>query len=637
MHGKYHVPMIGESHQVSYLPPLPPPSRPFFGVPASTPSNKGPEISPTVEKGVTSGMMGIETGDIVATARRCESGADAADPLEDGVESSVPSTVTPLSQSPTEGHKTELSPKDFRWGVDSTSPAIAAAPVLALTATGKSLTLSSGVENLAHQTNVVDPKFAGRTKPNESKVQMGNTRAVTPERRSQIEEATVATVATGRMEVAPATPLEVQKPSPAPFHVPKMHEATGKITIRIPRRVILSYGNPKSSALSPPVADNRPSDNDEECDDEVSDESDPPLPEISPSTSGGREGDQWSDDSGTPEGGQMRPKPTSSTLGVSCSEMSRFQKDCPAPMLETETFLPPSEGGGGEAVVDVAEISDPAEGRIPAIRIRRLPRSIAGVSAVHEGDLSMLPSRASPCTWSSRTVSSGDSGGIESSCGWGVCSVSCDVAPPSVEAPPIPDLSFEDVAELVWDPRSGPKPKGAGDGKKDENSRRLAVERTMWERDSTLLGRVAPAHMEKAMQVLQTCRHDVEKAAQLLSVRHGIHVIGLSNVRKTRHSLAEQQAAVADGIGSLESGRGTDAASLRTLGKKSDAQGYSREEISLAGRAFMQHGRNLEKVTKQLGWKKNRVVSYYYSVWKYSPAYQVKNVPFCGAMSSMRD
>lgn len=615
--------MVGESHQVSYLPPLPPPSRPFFGVPASAPLKKSPEVSPTVGKDVVSGMVGIETSDVVATARRCESGADAADPLEDGVESSVPSTVTPPSQSPTEGHKTELSSKDFRWGVDSASPAMAAAPALALTATGESLALSSGAGDLAHQTNVVDPKFGGRAKPNESEAQVGDTRAVTPERRSQVEEAPVAKPEKDSTEDAPATPLEVQKPAPAPSRVPKVHEATEKFTIRIPRRVILSYGDPKASALCPPVDHDRPSDNEEECDDEVSDESDPPLPEISPSTSGERECDPWSDDSATPEGDEMRPKPTSSTLGVSCSEMS-FREDCPALMLGTEAFLPPSEAEGGETVVDVAEISDPAEGRIPAIRIRRIPRSSAGVSAGHEGDLSMLPARASPCSWSERTTS-GESGGIESCCGGGMSNV-CEVAPPSLKAPPIPDLSFEDVAEMVWDPRSGPKPKGAGDGKKDENARRLAVERTMWERDSTLLGRVAPAHMEKAMQVLQTCRHDVEKAAQMLSVRHGIHVIGLSNVRKTRHSLAEQQAAVVDGMEGLESGSGADAASLRALGKKTDAQGYSREEISLAGKAFMQHGRNLDKVTKELGWKKNRVVNYYYCVWKYSPAYQVKNV-----------
>lgn len=657
MHGKYHDPMVGESHQVSYLPPLPPPSRPLFGVPASVPSKKSREVSPielsrtTVGKDAAPGRMGVETSDVVATARRCESGADAADPpvrqtiVEDEVESSVPSTVTPPSQSPTEGCKTELSSEDFRWGIDAASPAAAAVPAPALTAMGKSLALSSGADDLAHQANVVDPKNSSRAKPNESVAQVQNTRAVTPERRSQVEEATAARPKKGSTEVAPATPLEVQKPAPAPSRVPKVREATEKFTIRIPRRVILSYGDPKTSAPCPPVsarsvAHDGLSGNDGEGDDEVSDESDPPLPEISPSTSGEREGDQWSDGSATPGGEDMRPKPTSATLGASCSEMS-FRRGRPAPMLETETFLPPSGAEGGETIVDVAGISHPAEGRIPAIRIRRLPRSSTGVSAGHEGDLSTLPLRASSCSWSGRTTSE-ESGGIESSCGRGISNV-CEVAPPSLEAPPIPDLSFEDVAELVWDPRSGPKPKGAGDGKKDENARRVAVERTMWERDSTLLGRVAPAHMEKAMQVLQTCRHDVEKAAQMLSVRHRIHVIGLSNVRKTRHSLAEQQAAGVDGMGGLEIGsgdvgrRGADAASLRALGKKADAQGYSREEIALAGKAFMQHGRNLDKVTKELGWKKNRVVNYYYCVWKFSPAYQVNNVQVYEVMLSMRD
>ncbi|CAM9267447.1 unnamed protein product, partial [Scytosiphon promiscuus] len=116
-------------------------------------------------------------------------------------------------------------------------------------------------------------------------------------------------------------------------------------------------------------------------------------------------------------------------------------------------------------------------------------------------------------------------------------------SPPPPPPPPPRDLTFEDVAELVWDPRSGPKPRGVAEarGPGGTIANRRALERAMWERDSTLLERVAPAHAEKAMQVLQMHRHDVERAAQMLTVRHGIHVVGLSSVRTTRNKRAEQQ------------------------------------------------------------------------------------------------
>ena len=234
-----------------------------------------------------------------------------------------------------------------------------------------------------------------------------------------------------------------------------------------------------------------------------------------------------------------------------------------------------------------------------------------------------------------------------------------------------PELSFEDVAELVWDPRSGPKPRRDG-----SRASRGSVERAMWERDSALLERVAPAHAEKAMQVLQMHRHDVERAGHMLMVRHGIPVVGLSSVRTTRNSRAEQQAASnsttsgpsltaglawrgssanvrgggSGGGGSNGGGGGKGggtgacgarppaaaaaaaaggvaAAGLaaRAATKKTDAQNVTREEARQAADAFMRHGRNLNAVAEALGWKKNRVVEYYYTVWKFSPAYQVNH------------
>ena len=67
----------------------------------------------------------------------------------------------------------------------------------------------------------------------------------------------------------------------------------------------------------------------------------------------------------------------------------------------------------------------------------------------------------------------------------------------------------------------------------------------------------------------------------------------------------------------------TAAAAVRAAGKKTDAQNVTREEARRAADAFMRYGRNLNGVAKALGWKKSRVVEYYYCVWKFSPGYQV--------------
>lgn len=227
------------------------------------------------------------------------------------------------------------------------------------------------------------------------------------------------------------------------------------------------------------------------------------------------------------------------------------------------------------------------------------------------------------------------------------------------------DMSLDDVAELLWDPRAGPKPKclytraaTIGDGGADEPASRAEVEeRAMWERDSMLLDRVPQAHMEKAMQVLQACRHDAERAAQMLTVRHGIPVVGLGGIRTTRHSRADQPSVpvaqpgflawhgapgmgaggtgVNGAAGSTGNSGGANAAlgggsqsntalhTARFMGRTVDLQGFSREETKAAGDAFMRFGRDLDAVKAALGWKKSRVVEYYYCVWKFSPAYQV--------------
>lgn len=255
---------------------------------------------------------------------------------------------------------------------------------------------------------------------------------------------------------------------------------------------------------------------------------------------------------------------------------------------------------------------------------------------------------------------------------------------------PIPDLSLDDVAELVWDPRAGPRPRGvepaataAADGTKNNDAvaaaagERLArLEKAMWDRDGTLLERVAPAHLEKAMLVLQTCRHDVDRAAQMLTVRLGIQVEGLG-IRTTRHSRVEKQPSSSSArlieptsarsalpwrggasssssfvaVGSSNDGGsgGSDASGGRvgavtlpggsrssvaggvggagrgagSAGRDADAQGFSREDTKQANDAFMRYGRDLNAVQSTLGWSKKRVVEYYYCIWKFAPQYQV--------------
>ncbi|CAN0483046.1 unnamed protein product [Ectocarpus sp. 12 AP-2014] len=322
-------------------------------------------------------------------------------------------------------------------------------------------------------------------------------------------------------------------------------------------------------------------------------------------------------------------------------------------------------------------------------RKRRLGAGGGGCSASGSGNGVTGPGTSSSS--SSSSSGSGSSSGREGGTG----ALAPPLPPPP---PPIPDLSFEDVAELVWDPRSGPKPRGAAEARGPRGAaaaNRSPLEQAMWGRDSALLERVAPAHAEKSMQVLQMHRHDVERAAQMLTVRHGIHVVGLSSVRTTRNKRAEQQqqqqqqfflnpaarppsssfpaaggSSGSSGGGGGGGGRSSGRASFEgwqaaaaprappaakpvgtaspthggasgpggggggggavaaaggapRCGKKADAQGVTREEAKLAGDAFMRHGRDLNAVQKALGWKRNRVVEYYYCVWKFSPAYQV--------------
>lgn len=243
-----------------------------------------------------------------------------------------------------------------------------------------------------------------------------------------------------------------------------------------------------------------------------------------------------------------------------------------------------------------------------------------------------------------------------------------------------PDLSLDDLAELVWHPRAGARPRGleppsaaqiragrigaVGQENDDATRDRVArLEKAVWDRDSALLEKVAPAHMEKAMQVIHTCRHDVERAAQMLTVRLGIQVEGLG-IRQTRNSRMgkKQQASHcsrkpspigtglawrgngvsagapgggSDGSGACGGASGGNGAGASTAGdaatgrgvvggsRKADAQGFTREETKMAGDTFMRYGRDLNAVTKVLGWKKGRVVEHYYCIWKYSPAYQV--------------
>ncbi|CAM9113622.1 unnamed protein product [Ectocarpus sp. 13 AM-2016] len=382
--------------------------------------------------------------------------------------------------------------------------------------------------------------------------------------------------------------------------------------------------------------------------------------------------------------------PVKGTPIVASSSATRGQAGVGA--AETASLaMKPLRSAVASATLASSSVTPPARSPSPnaAGRKRRLGAGGGGCSASGSGNGVTGPGTSSSSSSSSSSSGSGSSSAREGG-------TSALPPPPPSPPPPIPDLSFEDVAELVWDPRSGPKPRGAGEARGPRGAaaaNRSPLEQAMWDRDSALLERVAPAHAEKSMQVLQMHRHDVERAAQMLTVRHGIHVVGLSSVRTTRNKRAEQQqqqqqqfllnpaarppsssfpaaggssgssggggggggrssgrasfegwqaaaaprappaakpvgtASPAHGGASGPGGRGGGAVAAAggapRCGKKADAQGVTREEAKLAGDAFMRHGRDLNAVQEALGWKRSRVVEYYYCVWKYSPAYQV--------------
>ncbi|CAM9222587.1 unnamed protein product, partial [Discosporangium mesarthrocarpum] len=217
-------------------------------------------------------------------------------------------------------------------------------------------------------------------------------------------------------------------------------------------------------------------------------------------------------------------------------------------------------------------------------------------------------------------------------------------------------LYFSDFADVVWDPRPPPRRKvgEAGAGTEAEDGpEALAEAKALWQRDSDLLQRVAPVHAEKAMQVLQACRHDIERASQVLTVRHGIQVHGMPVTRTTRrsqwapptplplpctiparlqpptepphvHSTRRPTPGMAEaGGGEGRGGWAGPRAGFRVMVDRPDAEGYTREEVKQATEAFMRCGRDLVAVAAALGWQRSRVVEYYYRVWKFSPAYQV--------------
>lgn len=389
---------------------------------------------------------------------------------------------------------------------------------------------------------------------------------------------------------------------------------------------------------------------------------------------------------------------TPASLPAACEspEPSSSLKGAPVPTLASAAGGDSSASPQVPAGATAAATKDEAVVAVPAAAISSAGRprpwatvseevsaaSIRPTSSIVAGRKRKLPMGATQRGGGGSVGGGGGGIGAASNCGSGRRSSgrggghsgTRTLLPPPPPPPlPLPELAFEEVAELVWDPRSGPKPRGAAEarGQAGTAASKSALERAMWDRDSTLLERVSPVHMEKSMQVLQTCRHDVERAAQTLTVRHGIHVVGLSSVRTTRNKRAEQQAlspgaarrcpslagtgsggcgGSGGGGGGGSGGTGSGGASfegwqsaavsattattpVRAAAaavvvaprgcKQADAQGVTREGAKLAGDAFMRHGRDLNAVQKALGWPRNKVVEYYYCVWKYSPAYQV--------------
>ena len=577
------------------------------------------------------------TGEL--SAREAKEGGDADEPslLAHTACCGSPSVATP-SPSPGAYEAGLAKEQTVRRGCGTGRPSA----VTAATKMDNCLTRSTCPNDIVQL--VVNPNLDDRanTNANEAGARIGKAPPIMLERGSPRGKGAVASgdVANGGSKAVQAA---LEKPTLSPVPVPtssrlaQVRDTTEKATVEVARRVVLSVPSAEAQTFyrSTSVSDVTAHSPNGHGNDKAA-----AFPQIFPSSVEEGGASQWSNE-GTPHRERTCLEPTSGKCFPPCTQASFDRHDNPAPVQETGGFLQVQRKAA------CAIVSEPTG--IPTAAARKLSSTLPPQSSGYDNTIDValhveknIPP-VSPYACGKSTM--GKKGGGEGFSRDGVGNFYV-VAPPMSDGPPPPNLAFEDVAELVWDPRSGPKPKGAGEGRTGEKAK-LAVKRAMRERDSTLLGRVAPAHTERALQVLQTCRHDVERAAQMLSVRHGIHVIGLSSVRKTRNSHAEQQALDAAGWrgsgsdpGGASGGWSGDTCNVaatpggwqpamtascpRSASKRADAQGVSHAEARLAGEAFKRHGRDLDAVAKALGWKKNRVVDYYYCVWKYSPAYQVK-------------
>lgn len=693
MQGKYHSPLIGDNHQVSCLPPLPPPSRPWAGrpltapaaaprkmheVPLSSSSDKtndedaklclsSPKLLTTLDGGCDIDHLGSAphrtldkvdefSGRDVVVEKRSERIEGEAEPeMFDGT--SCSSSVLPTQRPP---RLPLVSTNDTR----QESKGAVGAEVDATASSEDVSALSDGTNNTVRPVNLpVDNLLLDAVPPEKGATfaEDGSSRRQSGvpsiERGGASEENVGYTNAGASAVVAPA--LQPSDPGDVAIGAALERNATCPCP-SAGTSAGATFPGPRLGQCSATTGER--SGNAKEFSAWL------PLIIRGGESRDGRKG--CTPNSTNPTGGDTLPARDASSLPP--HPQPSPHAGCLLMQISPPANFPPASPHSAAATGPVVVGRGVAAGTASA---GRSPTSAASpkmpATQTMAGQKRKLPSMPNAFAMPAQVGGRGGGGGgarFSVVCGSGNGSVrgsNNNVAP---------DLYFDDVAELMWNPRAGPKPRfvpeaGGAAGARGEADR-LALERAMWDRDSTLIERVASAHAEKAMQVLQVHRHDVERAAQMLTVRHGIPVQGLSSVRTTRHSRAEQQAAsntarsgaplpsglawrgvpsAAYGCGGGTSGGGAGSSAGAVAGwqsaavvtprgagaKKTDAQGITREEARLAGDAFMRYGRDLNAIAKVLDWKKSRVVEYYYCVWKFSPAYQV--IFLCQAGDCSRD
>jgi hypothetical protein len=107
-----------------------------------------------------------------------------------------------------------------------------------------------------------------------------------------------------------------------------------------------------------------------------------------------------------------------------------------------------------------------------------------------------------------------------------------------------------------------------------------------------LLSSVAPAKLEKTLAATACSAYIVAKARKVLKRNQGLSF------------------------------------QCTSLDDVPDCDGVTKTDVRRATACFHKFGRDLQASSHALGWPKRRVVWYYYSIWKYTPGYQVRQIFF---------